>query len=201
MAVGSQFAAQVQFAESWNGSRWTQESVPAARDGDLWGVACSSPTACVAVGTQASGTLADVWNGTTWTQTSMPYPGPGELLTAVACPITDSCIAVGRHTTDVATGTMLAERWNGKTWTLMPFADAVAGGNPNLFSVSCTTPSTCTAVGDPNPERWNGTLWAPQSIRNNTIDNLFSVACPTNTTCTAVGAGFYGSVTLRWRQG
>jgi hypothetical protein len=108
---------------------------------------------------------------------------------------------VGSHSTGFQTATLLAEQWNGKNWTLLPFADAVAGGDPALYSVSCTTPSACTAVGAANPERWNGSLWAPQNIRNTTIDYLSSVSCPTNTTCTAVGIGFYGSETLRWQKG
>lgn len=63
-------------AEAWNGKTWTVLPTPnprASSDSNLFGVSCSSPRACVAVGGYDTGQfapqlpLAESWNGTTWT--------------------------------------------------------------------------------------------------------------------------------------
>src|SRR5690349_15086227 len=165
MAVGADNTADVPFAESWNGSRWTRQTIPSVVNGDLEGVACSSSSSCVAVGTQQSGTLGDVWNGKTWTQTPMPFPGPGEILFSVACPTATFCTAVGNHrAAPPAFSALLAEQWNGTKWTLQTFTDPSAGGSPGPTprGVSCASPSGCSAVGFAKSvlaERWNGTVW------------------------------------------
>ena len=61
-----------------------------------------------------------------------------------------------------------------------------------LTSVSCTSPTACTAVGEsaspdgttPLVERWNGTTW---SIERATGGSLISVSCTSRLACTAVG--------------
>jgi hypothetical protein len=69
-------------AESWNGKTWSIRSMPTpsrAIYGYLYGVACESSSACLAVGTYTnkSGvalTLAETWNGSTWSLLSSPSP-------------------------------------------------------------------------------------------------------------------------------
>jgi hypothetical protein len=61
-------------AEAWNGVAWTILPVPdPAGNGSLSGVACSSATACTAVGSASSGALTERWNGTKWA--IQPTPG------------------------------------------------------------------------------------------------------------------------------
>jgi hypothetical protein len=74
-----------------------------------------------------------------------------------------------------------------------------------LESVSCTTFTACTAVGQVDgtgqlvtlAERWNGTAWAIQHTPNPTSatgganGELDALSCAAPTTCTAVG--YYGN--------
>jgi hypothetical protein len=78
--------------------------------------------------------------------------------------------------------------------------------------VSCSSATSCTAVGDSNisdskshtlAEHWNGTKWAIQATPKHPGGNeseLAGVSCPSAKACTAVGN--YGSVSLtlaeRW---
>jgi hypothetical protein len=76
--------------------------------------------------------------------------------------------------------------------------------------VSCTSATTCTAVGNYNTagkdvtlaERWNGTGWAIQPTPNPAGPDsaqLGAIACTSSKACTAVGAGYSNtgtSVTL-----
>jgi hypothetical protein len=93
----------------------------------------------------------------------------------------------------------LAERWNGRRWRIVPTPNPVSGGGA-LGSVSCTSPSACTAAGaaidnfgneaGTLAERWNGTKWSLQATPNPTVGfetTLDGVACPARRWCTAVG--------------
>ncbi len=97
-----------------SGTSWAQIQVPLPAnaasnpDASLRWVACPSTTSCVAVGsyTDSSGKdqgLLLTGSGTTWTAAEAPLPGntasnPGAYLSAVACPSTISCVAVGGYT-------------------------------------------------------------------------------------------------------
>jgi hypothetical protein len=73
-----------------------------------------------------------------------------------------------------------------------------------LNSVSCTSATACTAVGDYDPlafpggssqtlgERWDGTSWSLQATPNRPVDSvgrsyLNAVSCASSALCTAVG--------------
>src|SRR5262249_56367235 len=97
MAVGTYVKASgtgVNLAEQWNGSSWRILPTPnpsgIALSG-LFGVACTSASACMAVGasTTIAGTsraVAERWDGTRWTIPPTPNPPQGgAFLTAVSC--------------------------------------------------------------------------------------------------------------------
>jgi hypothetical protein len=71
-----------------------------------------------------------------------------------------------------------------------------------LFSVSCTSPSFCMAVGTTYEgvstltESWNGTVWSviPSPNPSTTINSLNSVSCTSPANCVAVGE-FYTTAT------
>jgi hypothetical protein len=110
----------------------------------------------------------------------------------------------------------LAELWNGRRWRIVPTPNP-AGGGGALGSVSCTSPSACTAAGfavdnsgneaGTLGERWNGTKWSLQATPTPARSfeaTLDGVACPERLQCFAVGD--YGTPTadrvtlgLRWR--
>ena len=69
-------------AEEWNGTAWSVQSTPnpaGATFGGLFEVACTSPSACMAVGTwqhnsKTYDTLAESWNGSLWKMQANPQP-------------------------------------------------------------------------------------------------------------------------------
>ncbi|HEX2071712.1 MAG TPA: hypothetical protein VHF90_08725 [Thermoleophilaceae bacterium] len=93
---------QLPLIESWNGSGWTIESVPApsgATSSRLSGVDCFSASACVAVGSYESASgeryYAVKWDGTTWTLVALPSSAAPTRLTDVFCDGATQCIMVG----------------------------------------------------------------------------------------------------------
>jgi hypothetical protein len=187
---------QVTLAEAWNGTAWRIQSTPnpsGATASYLWGVSCTSATACTAVGhyTDSNGselTLAERWNGTTWT--IQRTPGEGSL-NGVSCTSSTACTAVGGA---------LAERWNGSTWTIQ-----TTPSDTDLHSVSCTSATACTAVGwsggGPLAEVWDGNTWTIQTTPRGT-GTLNGVSCSSATACTAVGnstdSNGYHPLAERW---
>jgi hypothetical protein len=188
------------FAERWNGTKWRIQPVPppSSPGGFLSGVACTSPSVCIAVGarTDASGnpigTLAERWNGTRWRIQRTPNPAAGAGLSTVSCTSSSACTAVGGS----EAGT-LAERWDGTAWRIQPTPKL--SGAENFFNGVACKGHACTAVGlhltDSAPftlaERWDGTSWriqpTPQIPGAYDIDPP-AVACPTSASCTAAGS-------------
>jgi hypothetical protein len=183
---------------------------PGARDSDLNGVSCAAKTSCTAVGifhnrAGRDRSLAEHWTGHRWSIQPTPKlrGASGSSLSAVSCPSTTTCTAVGLFHTWAGHELTLAERWNGKSWSIQPTPNPAEGSeNPTLSSVSCATPTSCTAVGSFQnkagrertlAERWNGTSWSIQLIPKSgraTSDSLASVSCASVTICIAVGWSF-----------
>src|SRR5215471_9592647 len=198
-------------AERWNGSTWRDQHAPSpsgAAAGNLNAASCLSQSACIAVGNTSNSrgkplTTAQRWNGHTWSIQPTPSPADGGNLIGVSCLSRSSCLAVGGHGNpfdEVPSGT-LAEQWNGTRWRILPTPNP-SGGGWFLLSVSCTSPSACTAVGGrlaltTGPglatlaERWNGRTWSiqptlkPAPAGPNAGFN--GVACTSASACTAVG--------------
>src|SRR6266571_2668152 len=191
-------------AERWDGSRWRLQPTPnppGAQGSALFGLSCTSSSACTATGNSfnSSGTpvgvFAERWNGTKWRIQPVPAPSsPGGFLSGVACTSPSVCIAVGARTDASGNGIgTLAERWNGTRWRIQPTPNPAAGAG--LSAVSCTSSSACTAVGGSEAgtlaERWDGTSWhiqpTPKIPGAYDIDPP-AVACPTSSSCTAAGS-------------
>ncbi len=203
-------------AERWNGTKWAIQSTPNPSDASgsgLFGVSCPSATACTAVGyyVNYSGddvTLAERWNGTKWAIQSTLNPSVVKnILGGVSCTSATACTAVGYYANKSGEDATLAERWNGSKWAIQSTPSPHGSQNSDLYGVSCTSATACTAVGyyanssglDVTlAERWNGTKWAIQSTPNpsgNGISNgeLEGVSCPSLTACTATGYYFSSS--------
>jgi eukaryotic-like serine/threonine-protein kinase len=218
-AVGnSDFGAAL--AERWNGSTWTIQRTPKPggaiyRFTFLNSVSCTSPTACTAVGESDTGlayspanigyqSLAETWNGAEWTIQHTPRSGAGieSFLYGVSCTSPTECTAAGDNDSPTSGSVVLAERWNGTNWAAQPTTNP-SGGPFEFAGVSCTSPSSCTAVGDAYPEgyglvaeRWNGTNWAVTPVPRPAGDfyaSLSSVSCTSPTTCIAVGQSNNGA--------
>jgi hypothetical protein len=200
---------QLTLAERWDGTAWTIQPTPnptGAADNRLFGVSCTSATACTAVGSYASAgglvTLAERWDGTAWTIQPTPNPtGAGDSsLQGVSCTSATACTAVGNYFDTTAGFLTLAERWDGTTWTIQPTPNPAGGQDNFLSGVSCTSATACTAAGSfinnagtsggTLAERWDGTTWTALTTPNpagGAVSSLSGVSCTSATACTAVG--------------
>ena len=203
-------------AEQWNGSAWSILSTPSPVGSvisSLAAVACTSATACTAVGdsfnaANVKSTLDERWNGTTWSVQPTPDPAgaSNSTLVGVACRVSTSCIAVGSYTkTPSGHPFTLAESWNGIAWSIVTTPNPPANRGASLLSVACSSGSACTAVGNwfnssntevTLAERWSGTAWSIQTTLNPTthLSELFGVACSSATSCMAVGSDINTSI-------
>ena len=203
-AVGYSNAGQTPaaVAERWDGSAWKVQAAPnrpGAASSILFGVACTSPSGCIAVGmttsrTRAPATLAERWDGRSWRVQPTPNPPQGGgSLNGVSCTSARACTAVGGSNA----GTV-AERWNGTRWVIQPTPNPSGSAGSFLNSVACTSASFCTAVGGqidsagnsvgPLAELWNGTRWTIQPVPKLPGGGLTGVSCTSKVACTAVGS-------------
>jgi len=194
------------------------QTLPLPTDGyeerQAYGVSCVASQLCIAVGAypssnlEALATLAEVWNGSIWSAMLTPNP-PGmtenELL-RVSCTSASACMAVGYDRNASGVKLTLAERWDGTAWSVLSTPNPSGALDSRLWSVSCTSPSACTAVGfytDLPPtekasaehwktlaERWDGSKWSLLSTPDpsGASDSfLTSVSCTSASACTSVG--------------
>jgi hypothetical protein len=176
-------------AESWNGAKWTIQSVPdpsGSSSAVLYSVSCTSATFCEAAGLaySSSGTqipLAETWNGTVWSAQSVPAPSGNTLtlLSSVSCTSATFCLAMGGSPA-------FTDMWNGTSWSLQ----ATSGGGGR---VSCVSPTFCMAVngtGTTGSEIWNGSSWVPQPIQGpsgSVYTTVGGVSCSSAQACAIVG--------------
>lgn len=192
---------------------WVVEATPSTT-GLLWGISCLSSSACIAVGGEED--LAEHWNGTEWNVQAVTIPSGGteSSLRGVACSSATVCTAVGGYKDSSGTEVSLAERWNGAEWAIQATPNPSGALKSTLEGVSCTSSSTCTAVGWYEnsaserwslAERWNGKEWSLQSTPSATGEiEADEVSCPSRTSCVAdrsyfaPGGGGEESTVERW---
>jgi hypothetical protein len=166
---------------------------------ELYGVACTSASWCVAVGTtlyqRHNDPLVEVFDGSAWSIVPSPDVQGYDYLTGVSCVNSDNCMAVGYSAGNVVS--TLTELWNGSAWSIVPSPNA--GTNQNfLEGVDCTSMTNCVAVGSyastattyPLIEAWNGSAWSITDDGTGPAnDELSSVSCVGADFCMAVGSG------------
>ncbi len=197
------------FSLKWNGSSWSQETVPAPSSTDdmqLSGVSCTSASFCMAVGYTGLDQFIVRWNGSSWSivddTTSDLNPA------AVRCRSTTFCMAVGTSYSGGPNENSLAEEWNGSSWSVLSTPN-ISGQSTWLTSVSCTGSAFCMASGyssNTTPdtvstlnEAWNGATWSIVTTVDPTspYDLLPGVSCTVSGSsqfCLAVGNDYNGSV-------
>jgi hypothetical protein len=122
------------FAELWNGSSWSLQSLPSPAGGTnvvLKAVSCVSASFCQAVGSYTALdtilSLAEEWNGTAWTVQSTPnQSGAPTQLDGVSCVSATFCQAMDFY------GAM-AEVWNGTSWAAQSVPYPSGMTNPSLY--------------------------------------------------------------------
>jgi len=194
---------------------------PSVTDERLFGVSCASDTHCIAVGQRVRELVTGVEtyilesDGTNWSVVTSPNVGSGDkFLTSVSCTSSTSCVAVGFYYSENAPWTTpaqpLAMIWDGDDWTIVDVFPTGSGDN-KLNSVSCTSATSCIAVGEYNSAAaqtlamtWNGSIWTTVNPPNTgSGDNILtSVSCTSATSCVAVGEYNDGSnlqaLALKW---
>jgi hypothetical protein len=211
VGYGSDYGRPAQ-ADVWNGTALVplQTPVPGPLGSlDPDAVSCTSTRACLAVGSHYSEdgdqTLAESWNGTSWTRLATPNPGESADFLSVSCMSAGHCMAVGyfdANNTDGTTSVPLAMSWNGAGWSMLSAAGSGTPLQGSLTGVSCTSTSSCVAVGfeggpsgnqqgsTPLAESWNGRSWTvvrtpvPSGVE---VASLSDVSCASQDVCEAVG--------------
>jgi hypothetical protein len=213
MVLLTVFALAMSVGISASGStpQWViQPTAQPAGDGtrQFTSVSCTSPTACIAVGTltynrgRFGHTLAEAWNGSRWNVQSTPDPAgaQGSYLSGISCSSPAACTAVGWYQSrrNLVYSIPLIEVWNGTRWAIQPTQIPARPLGSQLFDVSCASPTACTAVGTNGgnsllAERWDGSRWTIQPAPDPTpggdpaFSNFYGVSCSSVTHCTAVG--------------
>ncbi|HEV2371234.1 MAG TPA: hypothetical protein VGS19_03615 [Streptosporangiaceae bacterium] len=142
VGTGSTGSNSDPLAETWNGSHWATQTIPAPTGTfkPLNGVSCTSASACTAVGDG----YAENWNGSTWTLETIAKSVAN--LTSVSCETATVCTAVGYYYDD-GVQFMIAESWNGTVWKVDSTPLSASFDSDELTDISCQNATTCTAVG------------------------------------------------------
>jgi len=215
-AVGKFFdgSAGGLFAERWDGSSWSLESMPdpappasISQPGTFingLSLSCSSGSFCTAVGgyylnSGGGQSFAERWDGSSWSlEASLEIAGAFDTqLMGVSCTSPSACSAVGDYNPSSSRPLQrtLAERWNGTSWSVERIPNA-SGGSNELFGVSCISSRACVAVGVSNlnlgipqalVERRDGSTWSVERTTSAGGALLQAVSCTPSTICTAVG--------------
>lgn len=194
------------------GSGWSIVSSPNASTYDNWlnGVSCTSATDCTAVGfyndsSNDSRTLIEATtDGKTWSIiSSADVVSTWNQLTSVSCTAASECTAVGAYWDAAAyiQKPLVETTTDGKTWAVV--SSQSPAGNAYIQSVSCTSATNCTAVGDYDYDDFStgyiykslietttdGKTWSIVPSPNNGTGGtwLSGVSCTSATDCTAVG--------------
>jgi hypothetical protein len=166
-------------AEAWHGKQWRFDGdVPDPDVSDTTtpdGVSCRSATSCMIVASiYPTPSFADVEVDLHWRMVTMAEPEGATVLTfaGLDCSSTTSCMAVGDD--EVArVPHLVAEVWDGKSWAITAPPQAPHDStDAALKGVSCSTSTSCTAVGSATGARgrtlslaevWNGRTWTDQA--------------------------------------
>jgi hypothetical protein len=195
--------------------QWQQGNpqVPTGSIGsDFQGISCPAKTNCTAVGNfeSSGGVFQPVVEQSQpdgqWESALVPDPTVTNL-DAVSCLSATSCTAVG----DLYNGTAyfaIGEQWNGTTWSLQDAPNPSGTKSSYLNAVSCTSATSCTAVGAYTShsgailalaESWNGTAWKITNAvdpASTTDPQLTGVSCAAANSCVATGTAEGGSDTF-----
>ena len=160
-AVGSYNApnAMQTLIETWNGTSWsiTQSPSPSATENAvLRAISCTSQSYCVAVGRNDAApsmrqTLIETWNGASWSITQSPdtSASTSNVLYGVSCVSAQgstSCVAVGYYEGQGGWQTLI-ESYDGVSWAITESPNSSASHPASLDGVTCTSSSSCVAVG------------------------------------------------------
>lgn len=211
-------------AARWNGVSWSVEAMAVPRGARrvvLTGVSCSGGGhSCTVVGRYSASKhrrwlLAERWSGGHWSVKRIwrLVPGGDGGLDA-SCTTAGFCALVGTIPTSATGQTFaIAGSWRRGRWSLGRSAKAWLGATVTLNGVSCSSSTSCAAVGayDTSPSNgagmlalmWNGLRWTvrllPHAVQNGSV--LKAASCISSTFCVAVGYQYKrrgSGLVMRW---
>lgn len=166
-AVGEnrQSSGTTPVVEKWNGSSWTQATLPAVKGGllavsadsanDVWAVGALGETTSTGNNAFSTGPLIEHFNGKSWSESESAAGAGNEIIAVAAVSPTDvwalGLSKVGRR--GAASGAI--EHFNGTAWSV---AVALPSGTL-LSSISATSENNVWAVGGNTVEHFNGSEW------------------------------------------
>jgi hypothetical protein len=198
--------------ETFSGGSWSIATSPdtsTSEPNQLNGVSCTSSTSCVAVGYYFNGsadqTLIETLSGGSWSITTSPDTSTSEnnQLNGVSCTYSTSCVAVGYYYNG-SVDQALIETLSGGSWSITTSPDTSTSEHNLIFGVSCTSSTSCAAVGyyyngsvdQALIETLSGGSWSITTSPDTSTSeyNQFnSVSCTSSTSCLAVGNYVNGS--------
>ena len=203
---GSSDAYAVTASGAESGGVWTWSmaqhvflnQVGAAR---LNSVSCPTTTTCLAVGSSPlQGDYAlGTESGGTWTWTTQTGSAASAGLAGVSCVSSTFCVAVGSDSVNLPFFTTATLAGSDVTWTADVMMSTDSSGDGVLTGVSCTTTSTCVAVGhdtnagaifssgDLGGSGWTWSANTPVTPDSAGGGNFSAVSCPQDSDCVAVG--------------
>jgi hypothetical protein len=164
--------------DHWNGSAWSQASLPALSGSvNLQAVSSSGTNDAWAVGYQRPqrytfDPLALHWNGTAWAATGIGTALPGDTyLVGTADISATDAYAIG-DSTPLASGELA--RWNGTAWSAVAYPLPTSTGFPTtLNAISADGPNDVWIIGsymiqvsqtnlryETFSDHWNGSTWS-----------------------------------------
>jgi hypothetical protein len=189
-------------AYQWNGSAWSQLTVPASiPESAMDHLQAFSATDAWAVGTAPNATdtgtvvAAVNWNGSTWTQVATPFStGANLTVNAISGDSASDIWVVGETATRGYTGgtrTSVILHYNGSAWTQMTAPD-----NSGLLDVDAVSPTDAWAVAfDGAVLSWNGSAWSVATTLELSNEAAIAALSPTDVWVAQLGgvAHFNGS--------
>jgi len=202
------------FVSVFDGTTWTDTEVAGALNtggnAEIYSVSCTSATSCVAGGSYKDSNskiqaFVSVLSGTTWTDTELAgalNTGGNAGVNSVSCTSATSCVAGGQYEDSDGNYQAFVSVFDGTTWTDTEVAGALnTGGSAVVYSVSCTSATSCVAGGqyedsDGNYQAFvsvfDGTTWTNTELAGalNTggFAGVYSVSCTSATSCVAGGS-------------
>ncbi len=176
---------------------------------------CTAVGADTEAGTGNEATLAERWTSGHWVIQSTPPTIGGTsgtaIFLAVDCLKAADCVAVGTDGfANSGQSATLAEQWNGRSWSVVPSPTPSGFAWSVLEGVSCSSSTSCIAVGYSQPssgggdfslaEGWNGIAWTMLTVpepAGATQSGLTSVSCVPSAGCVAVGEATIAGTTVQ----
>lgn len=193
-------------------SNWTATTgidAPGVSDGQLNAVSCVASDQCLAAGygygTEFETEAAQLAAGGTWTSSTVDLAAGEVDLESVSCLSASWCMAVGWWEDDADAYHLVAATWSDGSWTMNAALAATRytyPANAELTSVSCTSETSCVAVGYTDSSAYEyysqplvlsltGSTWSTVAISYDpslAYGSLSAVSCADASDCAAVGS-------------